>query len=186
MLIAMRGGPGAGKSTLARGLARSLRIPLVDKDDLKDILDPAFDNTHRAGALSYAGMWSVVERQLSVGLSAIADSPLSGGESFHCLRALRERYGVRVVVLSCTCSRSDLWQARLDGRVGDPQYAPHRFRPGWEHVGAWNACYGIVPAWDPHLVLDTVAPVEAVLDQALAFLALHNESADAEAANRCR
>jgi adenylate kinase family enzyme len=42
VLIVMRGGPGVGMSTLARAIAGSLNIPLIDKGDIKDVIDPAF------------------------------------------------------------------------------------------------------------------------------------------------
>jgi predicted kinase len=38
-LIVMKGFAGSGKSTLARALSRELGWPLVDKDDVKDLLD---------------------------------------------------------------------------------------------------------------------------------------------------
>ncbi|SRR5579884_3924427 len=37
-LLALRGFPGSGKSSLAGALSRALRWPLGDKDDVKDIL----------------------------------------------------------------------------------------------------------------------------------------------------
>jgi shikimate kinase len=38
-LIAMKGFAGSGKSTLGRALSREFGWPLVDKDDVKDLLD---------------------------------------------------------------------------------------------------------------------------------------------------
>lgn len=39
LLIAFKGPPGAGKSTIARALSKQLGWPLIDKDDVKDVLD---------------------------------------------------------------------------------------------------------------------------------------------------
>lgn len=39
LLIALKGHPGSGKSAVARALSRRLLIPLIDKDDIKDVLD---------------------------------------------------------------------------------------------------------------------------------------------------
>ncbi|PQQ10263.1 hypothetical protein Pyn_05156 [Prunus yedoensis var. nudiflora] len=38
MLIAMKGHPGTGKTTLANSLASTLKLPLLDKDDVRDKL----------------------------------------------------------------------------------------------------------------------------------------------------
>lgn len=38
-VIALQGPPGVGKSTLARALSARLGWPLLDKDDIKDLLD---------------------------------------------------------------------------------------------------------------------------------------------------
>jgi tRNA uridine 5-carbamoylmethylation protein Kti12 len=38
-LIALKGLSGSGKSTLGRALGKQLGWPLIDKDDVKDILD---------------------------------------------------------------------------------------------------------------------------------------------------
>ena len=47
-VIAMQGPPGVGKSTLARALSTRLGWPLLDKDDIKDLLD---GRGEQAGAL---------------------------------------------------------------------------------------------------------------------------------------
>ena len=36
ILVLMKGHPGSGKSTLAQALARKLKWPLIDKDDIRD------------------------------------------------------------------------------------------------------------------------------------------------------
>ncbi len=47
-LVAFKGEAGSGKSTLSRALSRRLRWPVIDKDDIRDLLD---DSTP---GLSYA------------------------------------------------------------------------------------------------------------------------------------
>jgi hydrogenase nickel incorporation protein HypB len=72
-LIAFAGEAGSGKSTLSRALGRHLQWPVIDKDDVRDLLD---DN---APGLAYDVMWNVARRQLLLGMSVICDSPLTGG-----------------------------------------------------------------------------------------------------------
>lgn len=69
-MIAMKGGLGSGKSTVARELSRALGWPLIDKDDIRSFLDGL-----EAGATSYEIMLSVAGRQIDQGLDVICDSP---------------------------------------------------------------------------------------------------------------
>jgi predicted kinase len=70
-LIALKGLAGSGKSTLGRALSQHLNWPLIDKDDIKDILD---GRAADAGGLAYEVMFRVVRRQLLQGLNVICDS----------------------------------------------------------------------------------------------------------------
>jgi hypothetical protein len=73
--IAMKGFAGSGKSTLSRALSKQLGWPVIDKDDVKDLLDgPA----QAAGPLAYEIMFNIARRQLLQGLNVICDSPLTG------------------------------------------------------------------------------------------------------------
>ena len=67
-LIVMKGHPATGKSTLAHALARTLKWPLLDKDDIKDhtLGLPA------ANDLAYAILWQLVATQLRLGVDFVA------------------------------------------------------------------------------------------------------------------
>lgn len=80
----MQGHPGSGKSTLAHSLARALRWPLVDKDDIRDALEPLTPQVPAAqlNVISYEAMWAVTERQLALGSSVVVDSPLARPELY--------------------------------------------------------------------------------------------------------
>ena len=39
LLVALKGMPGSGKSTLGRALSKQLGGPVIDKDDVKDLID---------------------------------------------------------------------------------------------------------------------------------------------------
>mgnify|MGYP005841212629 CR=1 FL=1 len=62
-LIATKGHPATGKSAVARGVAQRLRIPLIDKDDVKDHVL----GLPQANELAYAVMWQIAETQLALG-----------------------------------------------------------------------------------------------------------------------
>jgi hypothetical protein len=55
-LIALKGLSASGKSTLGRALSKQLGWPLIDKDDVKDLLD---GYTAEAGGLAYDIMFNI-------------------------------------------------------------------------------------------------------------------------------
>jgi predicted kinase len=97
----MKGSPGTAKSTIAHELGRRLRWPVIDKDVVRDLLP------EELGGLSYEAMLGCAERQLAIGLSVIADSPLGYGRSYAGALAIGQRTGARVLVLACECSDAD-------------------------------------------------------------------------------
>jgi predicted kinase len=70
-LVALNGPAGTDKSTLGRALARCLGWLLLDKDDVKDVLD---GHATEAGGLSYDVTFNIARRQLLQGLSVVCDT----------------------------------------------------------------------------------------------------------------
>lgn len=158
-LILMKGHPATGKSTLARELARSLQIPLLDKDDVKDFtLDLPDGNV-----LAYEITWRQTRRILDLGLSVIVDTPLSYPIGYETGRRLAEWVEARLIVIE-TVPPEPVWRSRLDARQGET----HRIS-GWaamqrllaEYGGCWQ--YAIDPK---HLVrVDTARPTTELLEK---------------------
>ncbi len=168
ILIAMKGHPGSGKSAVARGLSRRLGIPLIDKDDIKDVLDGHVEDS---GGLAYIAMFNVARRQLLQGLSVICDSPLSevGGYTTACVVA--HDTGARLLVVECVCSSEEEWRRRIEQRAA--LRLPSHHVTTWEHLQAHlrrredTSNYAIQ---EPHLVVDTFAPLEDVLSTILTWI----------------
>lgn len=164
----MKGHPGSGKSAVARGLSRRLGIPLIDKDDIKDVLDGHVDD---AGGLAYIAMFNVARRQLLQNLSVICDSPLSevGGYTTACVVA--HDTGARLLVIECVCSSEEEWRRRIEQRAA--LRLPSHHVTTWEHLQnhlrrrAETSNYAI---HEPHLTVDTFAPLEDVLHTILAWI----------------
>ncbi len=162
-LIALAGEAGSGKSTLGRALARRLRWPVVDKDDVRDLLDDA------TPGLAYDIMFNVARRQLLLGLSVICDSPLTGGP-WHAVQVAEET-GATLAVVECRCPDEAVWRERINARRALNLPAHHQtdwdamqpLRRGPAHQLAAIGC--------PHLVVDTLAPVDTLRDQVVAWLA---------------
>ena len=165
-LLLMKGFPATGKSTLAEALARRLGWPLVDKDDIKDHTAALPDGNR----LAYAILWQVVRRQLLLGLSVIADSPLSYPETYATGRQLAAEYGAHLLVVEVRLAEAE-WRRRLEARP--PSASSHKIA-GWPAMqtllatynGVWN--YPIDPRH--HVIVDGELSVATQCDQVLARL----------------
>ena len=73
-LLALKGLPGVGKSTLAGELAHALGWPLLDHDDVKDAFAAAGASV--PGSATYELLFRLAGRQLRIGVSVLCDSPL--------------------------------------------------------------------------------------------------------------
>ena len=168
LLIALKGHPGAGKSAVARQLGRSLGTPVIDKDDIKDVLD---GYTADAGGLAYTAMFNVARRQLLQGLSVICDSPLSEMAGYTRARAVAHDTAARLVIVECTCSSEAEWRRRIEDRSARrlPDHHVTSWRDLEEHLRrrAATSTYSIS---DPHLLIDTAAPLADVVQQIISWI----------------
>ena len=158
------GAPGSGKSTIARELARRLRWPVIDKDVFRDLLPDEL------GGISYEAMLNLAERQLTNGLSVIADSPLGYGTGYRKALAIVERTGANVAVVECACSDPAEWRRRIEGRAGTGLAEHHA--TDWTKVEAFQARSAQEP-YDvnvPSIKIDTVRPVEESLSRDMDWL----------------
>lgn len=164
VVIAMKGHPGSGKTTLARSLASTLKIPLIDKDDIRDATLP-LQNSHLFSSailndLSYDAVFRLASTQLRLGLSLVLDSPLSSRRRLDELQ--RSAGGARLLIVECRPSDEDEWRRRLETRGGDGS--------SWHKPSTWHDLqtllqgYGGCTDYDvgdvPMMVVDTTAPLQ--------------------------
>ncbi|THG05438.1 hypothetical protein TEA_011832 [Camellia sinensis var. sinensis] len=164
LIVAMKGHPGTGKSTLAQSIATSLKCPLIDKDDVRDStytlqlsVPPELLND-----LSYDVVWRVASTQLRLGLNVVLDSPLSRRAHLDRLLQLAADAGARLLVVECVPKDKAEWRRRLERR-GAAEGASWHKPSTWRDLGRLLEAYGGCSAYDvgdvPKLVLDTTAPV---------------------------
>jgi predicted kinase len=168
-LILLKGHPATGKSTLARALARRLRWPLIDKDDVKDFIA----DLPGGNGLAYEVAWRVVSTQLSLGISVIVDTPLSYPISYETGCALAQAYGARFLVVE-TILNEEAWRQRLESRElpAESQHKIHSWASMQTLLAHYDGCwrYPIDPAH--HLRVDTAVEVEQLVDLILKELGI--------------
>jgi predicted kinase len=99
--------PGAGKSTLARRLASSACLPVLDRDDFKDVMFDVLgwsdrDWSRRVGAASFDLLFLLMRRLLEGNASFIAETNFGPRElpSLEPIRASFEARWVEVFVVA--------------------------------------------------------------------------------------
>ncbi|MDQ3704541.1 MAG: ATP-binding protein [Chloroflexota bacterium] len=168
LLVALRGMPGSGKSTLGRAISKRLGWPIIDKDDVKDLIDGHCDDS---GTLAYEVMFNIARRQLQQGLNVICDSPLTYASLYEQARRVADDTGARLVVLECVCSDEEEWQRRVDAR--QEMGLPGHHMSSWEKLQGYRLMVeGKVeyPVGVDRLVLDTVRPLEEIVEEAMGWL----------------
>ncbi len=157
MLIILSGLPGAGKTTIARELARRLKAVHIRIDTIEQAIKnsgllsgPMNDAGYRVG-------YAIAEDNLSLGQIVIADS-------VNPIQLTRDRWIAaaqnthqKAVEIETKCSDASEHQRRVEARTAD--IAGHRV-PSWREVSEldyhpWNR---------EHLVIDTAhcSPTQAV------------------------
>jgi predicted kinase len=167
LLIALKGHPGCGKSAVARVLGAGLAIPVIDKDDIKDLLvghpDP--------GGLAYVTMFRIARRQLLLGLHVICDSPLSEAQGYAAAQRVSSEMRAGLLVIECICSSPQLWRQRIEQRaaLGEPTHEIAAWGDLERHMRRRADAYSY-PIDAPHLLLDTVRPRAELEAEALGWV----------------
>ncbi|KAK7300199.1 hypothetical protein RJT34_11036 [Clitoria ternatea] len=180
VIIAMKGHPGSGKSTLAKSIASALKIPLIDKDDIKDCTLPLhpFSPASLLNDLSYAAIFQIASTQLRLGLTVLLDSPLSRRAHLDHLRHLAAASVARLLVIECKPGDHAEWRRRLQQRGGGCGLGGHK-PATWEDLQKLLEGYGGSTEYDvgdvPKMVVDTTAqvPFEELCSAALEFISTH-------------
>jgi predicted kinase len=176
-LIAMKGLAGSGKSTLGRALSKQLGWPLIDKDDVLDLLD---GHAQAAGPPAYDIMFNIARRQLLQGLNVICDSPLTGRISYERAQGIARETHASLAVLECVCSDESLWKQRINGRKAFQLPAHHQ--TDWDAFQIFlrqpfvQEMYSIA---HPHLIVDTVQPLDECLTSVRTWLERLQQSSHA-------
>lgn len=101
LLVVVTGPPAGGKSSTSREIARSLGIPFLSKDELKERLYEVFGSGEeledRVERAALAILFSVAASQLRAGVSVLAESDFDARTDTEPFRRIREDPGARLV-----------------------------------------------------------------------------------------
>jgi predicted kinase len=167
VLIAMAGLPGAGKSSVAEGLASALSAPVVSVDPIEAaLLRAGIGRAQPTGYAAYVVAEAVAGGVLALGQTAIVDAVNAVEPARRQWRDLASRHRVRLAVIEVVCSDTALHRRRLEERVRGIEGLDE---PDWSSVERRRAEYE--PWTDRPLVLDSVNDLSANIKHALEFVA---------------
>lgn len=130
-LIVMSGLPGSGKSTVAKQLAADLGCAVIAVDTIERGLHEAgIDASEPVGLAAYAVANRIVDVQLGLGHTVIADAVNHHPGARQAWLDLAAEHGAEIRVIHVVCSDEALHRGRLDTRKHELRVVP------WERVVA--------------------------------------------------
>jgi len=174
-LIVVTGRPGAGKSTLAHLVARSVRCPAICRDEIKEGWVHTSGDVGTLGGEAarhvYGTFFDTLELLLGRGVSVVAEAAFQHGPWAARLEPLLAVARVRVIV--CDAGPDIAAARRIDRHRADPHRA--RFHPDPAVLAAIDGREPLACDYDPPrlaaptLTVDTSAGYRPPLDDVIAF-----------------
>jgi predicted kinase len=179
VLVQLSGVPGAGKSTLARGLAQRRGMVVLDTDVVKSSLIGSRIPVGEAGGPAYAAVLALATDLLAQGHEVVIDSPCRYPELVAEGQRVATHAGLPYALVELWAADPARLLGRLDDRVPRASQVASATEPvpgtGWESGTPEDTLRG----WQEQLVrpdvgwlrVDAFAPPETTLSEVLAFLA---------------
>jgi len=108
LLIIVSGPPSSGKTTLAKSIAQKFKLPLITKDNLKEIL---FDTigwkdrewSKKLGSASFSIMHYILDSLMATGQSIIIEGNFKAEFESQHLSSRLNQYNYQAVQILCQC-----------------------------------------------------------------------------------
>lgn len=127
-VVLVVGRPAAGKSTVSRVIADRWRLPIVAKDELKEILFDTLgsadrDRSRALGRTAFALLDHVIELQLQAGQPFLVDAAYDARHEDAKFSSWQRRFGFTAVQVHCTAPPDELVR-RFSRRVQEGMRHP--------------------------------------------------------------
>jgi len=173
MLIAMAGLPGTGKTAIAEAIGARLLKPVVSVDPIESaILRAGIDADQPTGLAAYLVAETLAETVMHAGHGVIIDAVNAVDPAREQWVNLAVRSGQTLRFIEVICSDVAVHRSRLEARQ---RHLPHITEPTWHAVeqsldeyADWSGTSGAVQ----RLTLDSVDPLDDLVERALEFLGL--------------
>jgi predicted kinase len=170
MIVAMAGLPGTGKSTLGQVIASRLGYPVVPIDPIETaILQAGIDSDQPTGLAAYLVAETLAERVLQTGTGVVVDAVNAVAPAREQWVALGERLGEPVRFIEVVCSDPEVHRGRIESwRKSMPhiQLTWNAVEQSFDDYAEWAGASAAVP----RITLDSVEPLGANVERAVAFL----------------
>jgi predicted kinase len=164
VLIVVSGLPGTGKSTLASGIARARRIPVLSVDPMESALivaglAPSFET----GLAAYLIVEAAADSVLAAGIDVVVDAVSSVEPAREMWRRLATNHATPLRVITCVSDEETAWSrlATRERGLALPEPSRDDVRGRAEEWTRWP---------EPSLVVDARRPAADNLAEALAWL----------------
>lgn len=130
LLVIIQGAPGSGKTTLARRLKNDITIPVLGKDDLKELLFHHVKQSNKdfsriQGGVAFEMLYSFAQTFLESGVSVVIEGAFHSELSRKKISAILSKTNAHFLELFChvdETTRKKRFQARADSGSRHPAH----------------------------------------------------------------
>src|SRR5271170_1099199 len=165
-LIVLSGLPGSGKSTVAEGTSRTLRIAIFSVDPIEAAMWRGGLARAQTGIAAYDVAITLTDEHLRLGHSVIIDAVNPVEAPRAAWRDLAAKHRADLKIVECVCADETVHRRRIEARIRNIEGMPEL---SWGRVLERRAEY---ETWtDARLVLDTSTDIpQKLLGRALDYL----------------
>lgn len=166
LLIITSGLPGSGKSTVAEGVAKKLKLPIFSVDPIESsIIKAGIGKSFKTGLAAYLVAETLADEQLKLGNSVIIDAVNAEEEGRDVWRGLAKKHGLSLIIIDVFVSDQALHKKRLEARVRNL----HGFSEiTWERVLERQKAFTL---WkEPAVRPDSSDDLQANIEKAIGYI----------------